>query len=78
MPVIKSAIVVMRDDNDGLIRVTNLNNYHPASSKRIQIQNRNKYTTEIHYIIYHLNIINDLLLYNSYIAPICFSMPIWS
>lgn len=36
MPVIKSAIVVMRDDNDGLIRVTNLNNYHPASSKRIQ------------------------------------------
>jgi hypothetical protein len=57
MPVIKSAIVVLRDDNDALIRVTNLNNYHPASSKRRQyrtetnaeqkqMQNRNS----LHYV----------------------------
>ena len=51
MPVIKYAIVVLRDDNDGLIRVTNLNNYHPASSKRYnteqkQIHKRNS----LHYV----------------------------
>jgi hypothetical protein len=50
MPVIKSAIVVLRDDNDGLI-ITNLNNYHPSSSKRIQYRTEtNTEQKSLHYV----------------------------